>query len=198
MAGSYFDMLTGQQGMPAKPFDPVEELKRLRRGLTLRMQTSDEPETVADPPPLLVGMETKNTVSPPLCGTAPPEAEPVSLETVIEKAGEIKKTLAVWRRSRLHTGSVRRDLFRGSRTHRSKRKKPSSVAQYLMNLTDPKEGTLETVNAGLIALGIVGVIFGVLSFFRGLESDLSLGSLVCATGAAIVVIGLGGRLLASR
>jgi len=47
-------------------------------------------------------------------------------------------------------------------------------------------------------LGIIAVVFGVLCFFRGLESDLSIGSLVCVTGAAIAVIGLGGRVLASR
>ena len=191
-------MLTEQQGIPAKPFDPVEELKRLRRGLMLRMQTSDEPETTAKPSRLQAEIVTKNTVSLPPRETAPPETEPVSLETVVEKAGEIKKTLAIWQRSRLRTRSARGDLFRGNRTPRSKRKHPSVAAQYLINLAAPKEGTLETVSAGLMALGIVGVIFGILSFFRGLESDLSLSPLVGVTGAAIVVIGLGGRLLASR
>jgi len=224
MAGSYFDMLTEQQGIPAKPFDPVEELKRLRRELALRVQTPDNPptETVADPPPSLIHTEivqaktiqaeiettdiAADVALPPPCAitsheTAPPEAEPVTLETVTKKVDEIKKTLVVWQRSRLHAKSgrntkpVRGDIFRGKRQSWNKRRKPSAVAQYL---TTPQEGTLETVNAGLMAFGIVGIVFGVLSLFRGLETDLSVGSLVCATGAAIVVIGLGGRFLASR
>jgi hypothetical protein len=58
-------------------------------------------------------------------------------------------------------------------------------------LTAPQEGTLKMLNGGLIALGIIGVVFGIVSFCRGLESDLSFGSLVCATG-------LGGRVLAAR
>jgi len=57
---------------------------------------------------------------------------------------------------------------------------------------------METVNATLTALGIVGIVFGMLSFYRGWEGDLSLGSLVCTSGAAIVAIGISGRCLASR
>ena len=193
MAGSYFELLTGQEGLPTKPFDPVEELKRLRRELKLRTHSCEPPhDEVADPPPQPIGMvqadvETTTAVSP--------EIEPISLESVMQKTGEMKKTLAVLQRSRLRTHPNRKDMFRGNRKPRYKRQTPSVVARYLAT---PQEGTLESVIAGLMALGIIGVVFGILCVFRGLESDLTIGSLVCATGAAIVVIGLGGRLLASR
>jgi len=202
MAGSYFELLTEQQGIPAKPFDPVEELKRLRRGLTLRMQTSaSAADKIADPPPFLptgicsTEAGTKDTVPFLPYETKSPEIEPVSLEAVVKTASEMKKTLAIWQRSRLRTKSVRSDMFRGHQKFRSKRQNLLAVAQHLIA---PQEKTLESFNTGLMALGIIGVIFGVLSVLRGMESDLSLGSLVCAAGAAIVGIGLGGRLLASR
>jgi hypothetical protein len=180
----------------------VEELKRLRRELDLRAHSCEPPhekvteekaaEKVADLPPrpiemVQVEMETNATVSP--------ETEPISLESVMQKMGEMKKTLAVLQRSRLRTHPNRKDMFRGSRKPLYKRQTPSVVARYL---TTPQEGTLESVIAGLMALGIIGVVFGILCVFRGLESDGTIGSLVCATGAAMVVIGLGGRLLASR
>ena len=57
---------------------------------------------------------------------------------------------------------------------------------------------MEMVNATLTALGVVGIVFGISSFYRGWEGDLSLGSLVCTSGMAIVAIGIGGRCLASR
>jgi len=201
MAESYFDLLTEQEGIPAKSFSPVEELRLLRRGLTLRLQSSEqEAQQVANAPSYQANTEsTKPVVSPPP-QPAPTETEPISLKSIMKKTGEMKKTLAVWQRSRLRTKQSRNDIFRGTalrkkRKSRSKKQKTSLLAPFL---TTPQEGTLETINAGLMALGIVGVIFGVLSFFRGTESDLSIGSLVCTTGAAIVVIGLGGRLLASR
>ena len=201
MAESYFELLTEQQGLPAKSFDPVEELKRLRRELMSRVQIPEPPAEKTVAPPLFhteiaqAEIEAKEAVLPPPYETVSPDREPVTLETVAKKADEIKKTLAVWQRSRLHKKPVRSEMFRGKRKSWNKKRKPSVVAQYL---TTPQEGTLETANAGLMTLGVVGVIFGVLSLFRGLESDLSIGSLVCATGAAIVVIGLGGRFLASR
>jgi len=204
MAGSYFEMLTEHEGLPAKPFDPVEELKRLRRELALRVQPPEPTtEKIAVPPPFLfhteivqADIEAKNVAFTSPSETVPPEIEPVSLESVAKKADEMKKTLTIWQRSRIHTKEpARNDIFRGKRKSWNKKRKPSTVAQYL---TTPQEGTLETANAGLMMLGIIGVLFGVLSLFRGLETDLSVGSLVCATGAAIVIIGLGGRFLASR
>ena len=196
MAESYFDLLTEQEGMPAKPFDPVEELKRLRRGLMLRLQISKTPEEeIADPLLLQAENTAKEIVTASPSKNVTPETEPVSLESVLHKAGKIKKMLAFWQRSRLRAKTVRKDMFRGIQKPRSEREKTMLVDAYL---TASPEGTLETVNAGLMALGIIGVVFGVLCFFRGLESDLSIGSVVCATGAAIVVIGLGGRFLASR
>ena len=205
MAESYFEMLTEQHGIPAKPFDPVEELKRLRRGLTLRMQMSKSAaDEIAEPPTSCVEnapeiIDTKETVSSPSYEAAPPEAEPIPQESVSEKIDKMKTSLVIWQRSRIHTRSARNDIFRGNslrigRNLRVKRHEPLVVSQYL---TTPQEGTLETINAGLMALGIVSIVFGVLCFYRGLESDLSIGSLVCATGAAIVLIGLGGRFLVS-
>ena len=178
MAESYFELLTGQQGLPAVTHDPLDELRRLRRELALRLQTVRlVPEEIAKPPE-----------------TTPPKMEPVSFEAVINKADDIKKTLTIWQRTRSRTKTARNALFRGSRTFRHE-KRVVPVAQYL---TASQEGALEKVNAGLTALGLVGVIFGVLSLFRGLESDVSFSSLVCVSGAAIVAIGLGGRLFASR
>ena len=128
------------------------------------------------------------------------KAESISLESVMKKTIGIKKTLAIWQRSRIRTKPARNDMFLGNILHKGrkpcrKRQKHSVIAKYL---TTPHEGTLKMINAGLMALGIVGVVFGGLSFFRGLESDLSIGSLVCVTGATIAVIGLGGRFLASQ
>jgi len=218
MAGSYFELLTEQEGLPTKPFDPVEELKRLRRELTLRSHLHEPPaEEVAEPPTVQIetvqieviqaNVVPKNAVPPtavPSTAVSPAAepptaepipAEPISMGAVIQKAGETKKTLTILQRSRLRTRPSRKDMFRGNRKPQFQRQTPSVVARYL---TTPQEGTLESVNAGLMSLGIIGVIFGVLCVFRGLESDLTIGSLVCATGAAIVVIGLGGRFLASR
>jgi len=190
MAESYFELLTEQEGLPTKSFDPVEELKRLRRELTLR---SD----LYEPPPERVA--------------TPPEAEPIALEPARQmtgqktgqetkhetgqKIGEMKRTMTVFQRSRLRTHPSRKDMFRGSRKPRYQQQAPSVVARYL---TTPQEGTLESVNAGLMSLGVIAVIFGFLCLLRGLESDLTIGTLVCATGAAIVAIGIGGRFLASR
>ena len=196
MGDSYFELLTEQEGIPAKSFDPVEELKRLRRGLTLRLQISKpSAEEVADLLPFQAESETKEAVPLPSGKMELPDSEPVSFESVMQKAGEIKKTLTFWQRSRIRTKPGRNAIFRGIQKVRYSRAKSLGVAQFL---TTPQEGTLKTVNAGLMALGMIAVVFGVLCFFRGLESDLSIGSLVCVTGAAIAVIGLGGRVLASR
>lgn len=196
MAESYFDLLTEQEGLPAKPFDPVEELKRLRRGLELRLQISQmSAEEVAVTSSFREESIPQEAFLATSCKPETPETEQVSLESVMQKAAGMKKTFTFWQRSQQRTRLVRNDRFRGIQKPRSKKKTPSVVASYL---TTPQEGTLETINAGLMALGIVSVVFGVLSFIRGLESDWALGSLVCITGAVIVVIGLGGRFLASR
>jgi len=187
MAESYFELLIGQEGIPAKPFDPVRELKRLRRRLALRMQqqTYAPPEIEpADTIPLSLPVEMTVKAS-----------EPASLEMVAKKVDSIKKTLTFWQRSRFRRKSPRTALFRGNRQFWCKKRIPSVVTQYL---TAPQEGMLETINAGLTALGVVGVIFGVLNFFRGWEGDLSLGFLVSVSGLAVIGIGLSGRFLASR
>jgi len=174
-------MLTGQQRLPAKPFDPLEELKQLRQRLTLRMQASG-----SGPP--ATPLETEIPRIPHR------ETEPVSLETVVNKVENIKNSLAVWQRSRARSRVLHRNLFQNNRRTLTKKKEILTLAdQYNV----PQEGILETFNAALTALGIVGAIFGVMSLSRGWEGDLSVGSWVCASGAAIVVLGLGGRFLAS-
>lgn len=180
MAESYFELLTEQSGMPAKPFDPVGELKRLRRGLAIRMQSEEPPKA-----------ETNLVIPTP----AAEKSEPSALEAMVNTVGIMQKKLAVRQRYRFRRTLPRTVLLHGNR-HFGKRKPiPDVVAEYLM---EPQGGKLEILNAGLTALGIIGIAFGVLSFCRGWESDLSLGTLVCVSGFSIIGIGLGGRLLASR
>jgi hypothetical protein len=173
MAGYYFELLTEQEGIPAKPFDPVGELKRLRRRLALRLQDSRTPVEYA----------------------TLPMPETISLEAVVKKVSGMKKTLAIWQRSRSRARQPHCDIFRGNWKVGNARQVPSVIIQYL---NSSKEGPLETVNAGLTALGVVGIVFGALSLFYGWESGLSLGSLVCISGTTIIAIGLTGRILASH
>ena len=176
MTESYFELLTERRGMPARPFDPLEELKHLRRRLALRIQNSDSSLHEESKP--------QNVPLP----------VPASPESVLKQVVGMKTTLAIWQRSRCRTKAQHHGIFRGQRRCWNKKRLPSFVIQYL---NSPQEGKLETVNTCLTALGIVSVVFGFLSFCRGWESDLSLGSLVCATGAAVVAIGLGGHFLAA-
>ena len=199
MADSYFELLTGQQGLPAKPFDPIGELQRLRRRLALRIQNFEPPEKSipfsfrtennTDEIPLL------SPYNPMPSEVEPPPIETVSLESVVKQVGNMKRTLTLWQRSRSRASVPHADIFRGNRHWANKKRIPSVATRCL---TVPQEGTLEMVNAGLTALGIVGVVFGLLSVFRGWESDLSLGTMVCLSGAATITIGLGGRFLALR
>ena len=185
MAESYFELLTEQQRIPAKVFDSLEELKHLRRRLALRMQNAEQSEPKkTDLPPLPVETEAKSVPLP----------EATSLETIAKQVIGMKTTLAIWQRTRSRSRSQRGGVFRGHHKLWKKERLPSVVIQYL---NTPHGEKLETACAGLMALGIVGVVFGVLSFSRGWESDLSLGSLVCVSGAVIVAIGLGGHFLAS-
>ena len=176
MAKSYFELITEQQGLPAKPFDPLGEIKHLRRNLALRMLRLDSF--------LQEGSRPQNV----------PLSEPILPESILKKVVGMKTTLAILQRSRLRARSQRSGIFRGHQRFWNKKRLPSFVFQYL---NTPQYGMLETVNASLTALGIVGVVFGFLSFYSGWESDLSLGSLVCATGAAVVAIGLCGHFLAA-
>ena len=177
VAESYFELLTEQEGIPVKTFDPVGELKCLRRKLAQRMQTLEPPEN-----------EKKPEIIPLI------QMESISLETVTTKVSEMKKTLLHWQRSRFRQRSLRSNMFRGDRRW-CKRQIPSVVTQYL---AAPQEKTLETLNAGLTALGVIGITFGILSVFRGWESDFSLGFLVSLSGLAVIAIGFGGRILATR
>jgi len=184
VAESYFELLTEQQGIPAKPFDPLEELRRLRQRLALRIQRLEFPEEISRSP-FQEGIGFNN----------PRESEPVSLETVVKQVGTINKTLAVWQRSRSRTRSPRDDMFRARHKLPSRRYVPAVVVPPA-DLRE--ERTLENVNVGLTALGMIGVVFGILSFCRGWESDLSLGTLVCASGSAMIAISFAGYVLASH
>ena len=183
MAESYFELLTERQGLPAKPFDPLKELKHLRRRLALRIQNCEQFGKI-DLPPFQEEVKSQNASLP----------ESISPESVLKQVLGMKTTLAIWQRSRLRIRSQRGSMFRGHQRLWNKKRLPSLVIQYL---NTPQEGMLETVNAVLTALGMIGIVFGILSFYRGWESGLSPGSLICATGAAVVAIGLGGHFLAA-
>ena len=183
MAESYFELLTEQQGFPAKPFDPVEEVKRLRQMLAARLQQPQQQECLEHREP---AVET--------CVLPVPE-EPVSLGSIMATVDGMRKTLAICQRSRFPKKRSSGVIFRSRWRHPRKQPAPSVAAP---NTDSPPESLLEQMTAGLMALGVIGVVFGALAFFRGLESDLSLGTLVCTSGAAIVTIGISGRLLAFR
>jgi len=200
---SYFELLTGQQGFPAKTFDPLEELKRLRRGLALRLQNLELPVKDTVQENILAfpaEIERKDAVplllhDSVLSESEPLPMEPVSVESVVQKADDIKNTLTIWQRSRCRAKAPPIAIFRGDQKLWDRRRVTSVVAQYM---AVPQEGILEKVNAGLTALGVVGVIFGFLNVFPGCESGLSFGATICCSGASIIAIGLGGNFLASR
>jgi predicted small integral membrane protein len=184
VAESYFELLTEQQGLPAKTFDPLGELKRIRRKLALRMHSSDIPDDI--------GLFTFQEKAEPNDSARP---EPIALDAVIEKVNTIKRTLTVWHRSRSRfpMRQARFGIFRSYQTKRNRKHISSVVAQYI-ELS--QVGKLDKINAALIATGIVGVIFGALNFFCGGSSDVSFSTLICASGATIVAIGFSGRFLA--
>lgn len=184
MAESYFELLTEQQGVPAKAFDPVEELRRLRRQLTLRMQSLESPEKIDRLP-----FQEEIKINEPF------DSEPISLEAVVKQVGSMKKTLTLWQRSRSRKMSPRADIFRARQMFPSRRSVSVVIAP---DLDLRGERTLEKVNVGLTALGAIGVVFGILSFFRGWESDLSLGTLACVSGSAVLAVGLVGHAFATR
>jgi hypothetical protein len=186
MAESYFELLTEHKELPAKPFDSLGELKHLRRMLASRMH---HPE-VCDETGFFSCPEEAETNSAPF-------AEPISLAMVREKVNSIKKALAVWHcsYSRSRVRVPRGGIFRSSWARRNKKHVPSVVARYI---EPPQEETLERMNTALMALGIVGVIFGMLNFHFGGVGSVPLDSLIGTTGAVIVAIGCGGRFLASH
>ena len=187
MAESYFELLTKQQrdskqqGLPAKSFSPLEELRLLRRKLNVRLQT----------PELPVEQFEIQEFAP----SVPCESEPVSIEAVVEKVGEIEETLDL-----AHcppaVSVIAPTLVQIENESRPLAKGPLAVAGRCLNV--PQERLLSTLTIGLTALGIIGVVFGVLSFSRGWEGDLPLGSWVSASGAAIIALGVGGRFFATR
>ena len=191
MEESYFELLTQQPGLPAKLFDPLEELKLLRRTLDSRLQTSESSvETFFDSPPLQTKIEMQEVAPTPFY-----ETEVVSLEAVMDKIENINNMLTDLQPSRECTEPSPNDIFRGNQRAEKKRRVPALIAQCL---NVPQGRILETLNVCLMALGIIGAVFGVLVFSRGWEGDLPLGSWICTSGAAIVILGLGGRFLASH
>ncbi|MCL2005788.1 MAG: hypothetical protein FWG73_06450 [Planctomycetaceae bacterium] len=193
MAESYFDWLTEQQGLPAKPFDALEELKQLRRKLAARIQTSEFSAT--DTPVLPAKIETNDEPDT--------QTEDASLDSALNAVANMKQTLAACQQSSQRIKPQCSNLFRGRESQAEENADertqspivlPAAVSQ---ELNVPQDSMLETINAGLMALGIIGVVFGLLSFYRGWESDLSFGTLASASGAAIVAVGFCGRLLAS-
>jgi len=177
---SFYELLADHRDIPVETFDPLMELKRLRRRLALRLQSAKQSEQFVsvEPLPLPEEIDSQRVVS----------SEPVSYEAVTEKVDSMKRTLTIWQRSRLR-----------ARLLHQIRQIPSMPSQCLNN---SQERMLEMVNTGLTALGIIGVVFGTLSlgyhWSDHWKSDLSLGTLISVSGAAIIVIGIGGRLLASH
>ena len=176
-----------------QPFDPVGEVRRLRRRLALHIQACEQPER--DSLPVCQPEIEAQTIALPL------PAEPFSLEIIVEQVGEMRKTLATWQRFRQPKKTPPTPIFRGDRQSRRQKRLHPVEPQYLVEtqyLTAPREGTLETINAGLTALGIVGIVFGILSFSHGWTSGLSMGLQVSLSGLAVIVVGLGGRFLSSQ
>ena len=190
MAESYFDLLTKRQELPAKPFDPLEELKLLRRRLAVRIQTVEPP---------MEAFEAKEIAPPPLNEAFPCEKEPVSIEIIAEKVGDMEETLTLFNShppEEKHVAPQNGEgIIHTAERVENKRGVLLGVDQYL-NI--PQERLLVAFNVGLMALGVIGVVFGILSFSRGWEGDLPLGSWVSASGMAIIALGLGGRFLASH
>ena len=184
MAESYFELLTEQQGVPAKSFDPLEELRRLRQRLALRIQSLEPPEEIRRPP-----VQEEAKIYQPF------NPEPVSLEAVVKQVGSMKKSLKILQRSRSRSKVARDGIFRARPTFPNQR----YVHAVIVPDSDLREGgILEKVNVLLTALGAIGVVFGALSFYRGWESDLSFGTLAYVSGSAIIAVGLVGHILASH
>ena len=181
MADSYFDLLTQQEGLPAKQFDPLEELKLLRRKLALRLHKFEpSPEVFA----------VKEVV--PLTRV---ETGPVSLEAVVSQVESIEETLASLTTLRTQQEDHALPIVEGI----SRPEIPLVESHRNVNVSnDGMLPTLSTVNLGLIALGIVAVVFELLNFSWGLAGNLPFASWVSASGAAIIAIGLTGRIIASR
>jgi len=212
MAESYFELLTEQQGLPAKPFDPLEELRLLRRKLDLRLQKSEPPAAdTAGNPSLSAKIEVAEVPAPPLpCKSPLPEipvsaAVSASLVAVAEKVENLQTVLTTWQSPPEHTGQKLPKQQRPSRGQFGQDPTQSlpggtntAALSVHQNPDMPQGRMLETLNAGLTALGVIGAIYGVLTFYQGWEGDLSLSSWICMSGAAIIVLGLSGRFLAAH
>jgi hypothetical protein len=180
MAGSYFELITEQDGLPAETFDPIRELKRLRRSLDLRLQSpqvADVLRSAAEP-------TAKNADSAAA-------GEPLTLESVAHQVATMKRTLSSMQHSRPKTKPNRTDLYRGKQKFRNK--KDVSVNSDQMGIPQ-----LEITAMGLTALGLIGLVFGGLCLLRGWESDLSIGYPVSLSGLTIIAVGLGGRFFADQ
>ena len=179
MAKSYFDMLTQHDGLSAKQFDPLEELRLLRRKLAMRLQAFD-----ADP-----AMVEAIEIEP----VSVADSQHVSFEEVVCQMTSIKETLACATQRTIpqhHTmlQTAERDLPPEVASEESER-----IGVHLHNVGVLP--LLDTLNVSLISLGMVGVIFGMLNLSWGVESNLPFASLAAASGAVIVAVGIAGRKL---
>jgi len=221
MAESYFELLTGQQGLPVKSFDPLAELRLLRRKLDLRLQKSELPAAdTAGSLSLPAKIEVAGVPAPPLpCEPPPTEipvyaAEPAPLEAVVEQVENLQTVLTTWQSPHEYAGqrlpspeqsnpeqSHPEQSYRGQPGQEHAQPLPDGKKTALLhahqNLDVPQGRMLETLNACLTALGVIGAVYGVLTFHRGWEGDLPLSSWICMSGAAIIALGLSGRFLAA-
>lgn len=204
MGDSYFELLTGQQGFPAKAFDPLEEIRRIRRNLDLRLKSVDikHAELHTEVPSSVASHFVAESIE-----TIP--LEPVAIETVTRHVAGMKRTLSMWQRSRSRSKTSPLETYRGVQKRVTAPQKATeknvhtAVEQYIAECfsnasSDLPQEVLEKLNAGFIVLGMVGIFFGSLVLLWGWSHDLSFGSTVCLSGASIVAVGLGGHFLASR
>ncbi|MDR0520606.1 MAG: hypothetical protein LBH00_02000 [Planctomycetaceae bacterium] len=173
MGESYFDVLTSEGTIPAETFDPVLELKRLRRGLMLRLQSGREtPDLPAD----LALLERQNRL--------PAEQRANQIAHLRQVLSSLRLSYGKYsRRYRLHT--LKRAVFRKKRYTDE-----TPAANYREEIR-----LLRAVSGiSFVSLGLAGLVF-IGSFFVHNSSAAT----VCITaGLAAAAAGFGGRFLAEN
>jgi hypothetical protein len=166
-------------------FDPIQEVRHLRQELALRLAM------LASKP----SIEPKPEPTPDVHVTVPVSAE--SLNKQIQRTKRVLGFLQMPGKSRTSAA-----LFKGRPQKTSQHSavaepQPISFVSQLQKHSESLLCRLERMNAGFTALGLVGIVFGVLCLVRGFDRDLSLGYPVCASGLTMILTGLGGYFLAS-